>query len=64
MRTLSLCYRSIKISPKKILHGVLNSGFPQPDFFPQENLAVVFNPGFPQPDYFPSRKFGSGFPIN
>jgi len=33
---------SIKISSKKILHGVLNSSFPQPDFFPQENLAVVF----------------------
>ncbi|MBS3030768.1 MAG: hypothetical protein HCA25_00615 (plasmid) [Dolichospermum sp. DET50] len=38
----ALRYRLFEISPKKILHGVLNSGFPQPDFFPQENLAVVF----------------------
>jgi len=31
---------SIKISPKKILHGVLNSGFPQSSRFPSENLVL------------------------
>ncbi|AFW97262.1 hypothetical protein ANA_P20004 (plasmid) [Anabaena sp. 90] len=31
---------SIKISPKKILHGVLNSGFPQSSRFPSRKFGV------------------------
>ncbi|AFW97264.1 hypothetical protein ANA_P20006 (plasmid) [Anabaena sp. 90] len=35
--------RLFEISPKKIWHGVLNSGFPQPDYFPSRK----FSSGFP-----------------
>jgi hypothetical protein len=47
-------YRSIKISPKKILHGVLNPGFPQPDYFPSRKFCTMFSiPVFPNLIIFP-----------
>jgi hypothetical protein len=55
-------FPSLIISPKKILHGVLNPGFPQPDYFPSRKFSTRFQSWFSRPDFFPQENLAVVFP--